>query len=271
MPGLYGQDIWCQLFSEPEAGSDAAAVRTVATRVDGGWKLNGHKLWTTRAQLSKWGLATVRTDLAASKHAGITTMAIDMHAPGVEIRPLRQLTGDEEFNEVRLENVFVPDADVVGTVGDGWTVARATLASESSSIGSGGGTINVPLDTLLALWGERPQRLAGGGVRIGQYLAKTQAVAAMNVRATFRELTGHQPGPEGSIPKLVVSDNAHDAADMLVQLAGTDSAAVSGVGAVAGDFALRCLALAIAGGTSEIKRNQIGERVLGLPREPKLV
>ncbi len=271
MPGLLAEEVWCQLFSEPEAGSDAAAVRTVATRVEGGWKLNGHKLWTTRAQLAAWGLATVRTDLAASKHAGVTTMAIDMHAPGVDIRPLKQLTGDEEFNEVRLEDVFVPDDCVVGAVGDGWTVARATLAGESSSIGSGGGTINVPLDTLLGLWRERPQRLAGGAVRIGRYLARTEAVTAMNVRATFRELTGHQPGAEGSIPKLVVTDNAHDAAGMLVQLAGSDGVAAVGVGAVTSDFALRCLALAIAGGTSEIKRNQIGERVLGLPREPKLV
>jgi alkylation response protein AidB-like acyl-CoA dehydrogenase len=269
-PGLLGEEVWCQLFSEPEAGSDAAAVRTGASRVEGGWRVSGHKLWTTQAHKARWGLATVRTDPIASKHAGLSTMAIDMHAPGVRVRPLRQINGDEEFNEVYLDEVFVPDDDVLGAVGDGWTVARATLAAESSSIGAGAGTIAVPVDTLLALWLDRPQRLAGGDVRIGSFLARQSAIAAMNVRATFRELAGHQPGAEAAVAKLAMTDNAHDGAELLIELAGTDGSLLSGVGAPTSGFALRVLALAIAGGTSEIKRNQIAERVLGLPREPTL-
>jgi alkylation response protein AidB-like acyl-CoA dehydrogenase len=269
-PGLLGREIWCQLFSEPEAGSDAAAVRTKATRADGGWRLSGEKIWTTRAHLARWGLATVRTDPTAPKHAGISTMAVDMKAPGVEVRPLRQLDGDDEFNEVRFDDVFIPDADVVGAIGDGWTVARATLAGESSSIGAGATTINVPLDMLLDLWRARPQRLAGGGVRLGVYLARTDAMAAINLRTTYREISGQNPGPEGSVVKLVYAENMAEGTHLLAQLAGPDGALRSGIGAAVSDIGLRWLAGPIAGGTSEIKRNQIGERVLGLPREPKI-
>ena len=131
--------MWCQLFSEPGAGSDAAAVRTAAKKVDGGWRVTGQKVWTSLAQYCQWGLATVRTDPDAPKHAGVTMMAIDMKAPGVTVNPLRGITGDAHFNEVFFDDVFVPDDDVVGDVNRGWLVARATLGNERISIGGGSG------------------------------------------------------------------------------------------------------------------------------------
>src|SRR5262249_48545149 len=134
---LVGELFWCQLFSEPNAGSDAAAVQTRGARVDGGWKVTGQKVWTSGAQHSNRGLATVRTDPSAPKHKGITAMVIDLHGPGVEVRPLREITGEALFNEVFLNEVVVPDADVVGEVNDGWRVARATLGNERVTIGSG--------------------------------------------------------------------------------------------------------------------------------------
>ncbi|EUA33844.1 acyl-CoA dehydrogenase, middle domain protein [Mycobacterium xenopi 3993] len=138
LPALRQEEIWCQLFSEPDAGSDAAGIKTRGTRVEGGWKVNGQKVWTSGAQYCRRGLATVRTDPDAPKHAGITAMIIDMKAPGVEVRPLRQITGGSEFNEVFFNDVFVPDEDVVGEPNGGWTVARATLGNERVSIGAAG-------------------------------------------------------------------------------------------------------------------------------------
>ena len=138
-PALNQDVIWCQLFSEPGAGSDAAGIRTRATRTEGGWRINGQKVWTSGAHMASFGLATVRTNPDAPKHKGITTMVIDMHAPGVTVRPLKMPTGNSDFNEVFFDDVFVPDADVVGPVDGGWTVARATLGNESVSIGGGDG------------------------------------------------------------------------------------------------------------------------------------
>ena len=143
-PALNQEVIWCQLFSEPDAGSDAAGVKTRATRVDGGWLVNGQKVWTSGAHVASFGLATVRTNPDAPKHDGITTMVIDMHADGVEVRPLKMPTGNSEFNEVFFNDVFVPDDDVVGPVDGGWTVARATLGNESVSIGGGQGGMAMP-------------------------------------------------------------------------------------------------------------------------------
>ena len=144
-PALNQDVIWCQLFSEPDAGSDAAGVKTRATRVDGGWLVNGQKVWTSGAHEASFGLATVRTNPDAPKHPGITTMVIDMHADGVEVRPLKMPTGNSEFNEVFFNDVFVPDDDVVGPVDGGWTVARATLGNESVSIGGGEGGMTMPV------------------------------------------------------------------------------------------------------------------------------
>ena len=144
LPALRQDLIWCQLFSEPDAGSDAAGVKTRATRVEGGWLLNGQKVWTSGAHQARYGLATVRTDPDVPKHQGITTVVIDMEADGVEVRPLKMPTGASEFNEVFLDDVFIPDDDVVGPVDGGWTVARATLGNESVSIGGGQGGMTVP-------------------------------------------------------------------------------------------------------------------------------
>ncbi|EUA88112.1 acyl-CoA dehydrogenase, N-terminal domain protein [Mycobacterium ulcerans str. Harvey] len=179
---LRQEEIWCQLFSEPEAGSDAASVKTRATRVDGGWKINGQKVWTSGAQYCARGLATVRTDPDVPKHAGITTVIIDMKSPGVEVRPLRQITGGSEFNEVFFNDVFVPDEDVVGTPNSGWTVARATLGNERVSIGGSGGYYEGLAAKLVKLAQNGADRLAGAEIRVGYFLVEDHALRLLNLR-----------------------------------------------------------------------------------------
>jgi alkylation response protein AidB-like acyl-CoA dehydrogenase len=259
--------IWCQLFSEPGAGSDAAGIRTKATRADGGWLINGQKVWTSGAHLASFGLATVRTNPDAPKHQGITTMVIDMHAPGVTVRPLRMPTGHSDFNEVFFDDVFVPDADVVGPVDGGWTVARATLGNESVSIGGDGGRA-IPLEAFIAPLDAHQERLAGGAGRVGRHFARLQTMRVLNLRSVYRAVAGGGPGPEGNIAKLVLSELAHESAEIMAGLAGPDGAFLDGDGGMAATLVLMSRALSIAGGTSEIKRNQIAERILGLPRDP---
>jgi alkylation response protein AidB-like acyl-CoA dehydrogenase len=270
MPALRQEVIWCQLFSEPDAGSDAAGVKTRGTRVEGGWLVNGQKVWTSGAHYASFGLATVRTDPDAPKHQGITTMVIDMHGDGVEVRPLRMVTGQSEFNEVFFNDVFVPDDDVVGPVNAGWTVARATLGNESVSIGSGdGGGRGATQGTMMAvLFDANPERLAGGSGRIGRFIAHGEAMAVLNMRSAHRAVTGGGPGPEGNVTKLVLSEMGHEAAAILGALSGPDLAYAEGPASVAATMVLMHRGMSIAGGTSEIKRNQIGERILGLPRDP---
>jgi alkylation response protein AidB-like acyl-CoA dehydrogenase len=270
VPAALNQEvIWCQLFSEPGAGSDAAGIRTRATRADGGWLINGQKVWTSGAHLAGFGFATVRTNPDAPKHNGITTMVIDMHAKGVTVRPLRMPTGNSEFNEVFFDDVFVPDDDVVGPVDGGWTVARATLGNESVSIGGGAGSMfTLPPDAVIGPLDEHPERLPGGEGRVGRFLASTQTMTALNLRAAYRAVAGGGPGPEGNITKLLLSENGHEAAAMLAALAGPDLAFLEGPGGLAGTLVLLNRSMSIAGGTSEIKRNQIAERILGLPRDP---
>jgi alkylation response protein AidB-like acyl-CoA dehydrogenase len=260
--------IWCQLFSEPDAGSDAAGIKTRGTRVDGGWLVNGQKVWTSGAHLARYGLATVRTNPDAPKHEGITMMVIDMKAPGVEVRPLKMPTGNSEFNEVFFNDVLVTDDDVVGPVDGGWTVARATLGNESVSIGGGQGGMAMPIDAFFGPLDAHPERLPGGAARVGRYIANSQAVEVLNLRSAHRALAGAGPGPEGNVTKLVLSENGHEAAAILAALAGPETAYLDGLGAIAGRMVLMHRAMSIAGGTSEIKRNQIGERILGLPRDP---
>ena len=273
VPSALSQDvIWCQLFSEPAAGSDAAAVRTRATRVDGGWVLNGQKVWTSGGHVAGHGLATVRTDLEAPKHAGITTMVIDMRAAGVDVRPLKMITGATEFNEVFLTDVFVPDDDVVGPVNEGWQVARATLGNESVSIGSGqgGGDMGPTPEQLIAAFDANPHRLAGGGARIGSYIAHQEAVQILNVRSVYRAVTGAGPGAEGSVTKLMLSELIQEAAAILAALSGPRIAVMQGQSEASAMMVLGSRAMSIAGGTSEIKRSQIAERLLGLPRDPMM-
>lgn len=267
-PALLQEVVWCQLFSEPGAGSDAAGIRTRGVRTEGGWIVNGQKVWTSGAHVSDRGLATVRTDPDAPKHRGITMMVIDMHAAGVTVRPLRQTSGDSEFNEVFFDDVFVPDSDVVGEVNDGWTVARATLGNESVSIGGDQETMAFPGSLLVQTYDAHPDRLAGGPVRLGRYIANYQALGLLNLRSAHRAVAGGEPGPEGAITKLMLSELGHDATAILASLAGPEAALLEGDNLLGGRMQLMHRALSIAGGTSEIKRNQIGERILGLPRDP---
>jgi 3-oxochol-4-en-24-oyl-CoA dehydrogenase len=270
VPAALNQEvIWCQLFSEPGAGSDAAGIRTRATRADGGWVINGQKVWTSGAQHASYGFATVRTNPDAPKHDGITMVVIDMHAKGVTVRPLRMPNGGSEFNEVFFDDVFIPDEDVVGPVDGGWTVARATLGNESVSIGGGGGSVfTLQPDAVIGPLDAHPERLAGGAGRVGRFLASTQTMTALNLRAAYRAVAGGGPGPEGNITKLLLSENGHEASAILAELAGPDLAFLDGPGSMAGTLVLLNRSMSIAGGTSEIKRNQIAERILGLPRDP---
>ncbi len=268
LSALRQEVIWCQLFSEPDAGSDAAGVKTRATRVEGGWLINGQKVWTSGAHLASFGLATIRTDPDAPKHGGITTMVIDMHAEGVEVRPLRMVTGHSEFNEVFFNDVFVPDDDVVGPVNGGWTVARATLGNESVSIGGGQGGGSMPADMVLAPFDAHPDRLPGGAGRVGRHIARTEAMAVLNMRSAHRAVVGGGPGPEGNVTKLVLSEIGHEAAAVFAALGGPETAYSDGAAALTAMMVLMHRGMSIAGGTSEIKRNQIGERILGLPRDP---
>jgi alkylation response protein AidB-like acyl-CoA dehydrogenase len=272
-PTLLGELMWCSLFSEPDAGSDAANVKTRARRVEGGWSVNGQKIWTSTAHVSHYGLATVRTDTGRRKHDGITAMIVAMDAPGVDVRPLRDITGGSGFNEVFFDDVFVPDDDVVGHVNDGWTVARATFGNERVSIGrqlSGEGT--AALVTLLDEHAAHDTALAR---EVGAVLAERQAMQLMNLRQAERAVVGGPPSAEGNIGKLLAGEHSQHVADVAMRIAGPEAAVRQGEALARGaiDPALLFLSsrgLTIGGGTSEITRNQIGERLLGLPRDPLL-
>jgi 3-oxochol-4-en-24-oyl-CoA dehydrogenase len=264
-PSMEGDIYWCQLFSEPDAGSDAAGIRTKAERVEGGWLINGQKIWTSGAQVSTHGLITVRTDPDVPKHAGITTMVIDMKAQGVEVRPLREATGNAMFNEVFFSDVFVPGDDVVGPVNAGWTVARSTLGNERVSIGSQGAGSFVELESLYRSHGEEP----GTAVPLGLLISERETLRLMNLRQAERAVAG-VPGPEGNLSKMIQAEHAQRTADLALSLAGEDAAYLDGEAAASVQSFLFTRCLTIAGGTSEIVRNQVAERILGLPRDPLL-
>jgi 3-oxochol-4-en-24-oyl-CoA dehydrogenase len=268
LPALRGEQVWCQLFSEPGAGSDAAAVSTKATRAEGGWIINGQKVWTSGAQNSQLGLATVRTDPDAAKHAGITTVIVDMSAPGVDVRPLRQITGGSEFNEVFFSDVFVPDNDVVGEPNNGWAVARATLGNERVSIGGGVVGGEGATNILVNLTERLGDRVAGAPERTGRYVADDHALRLLNLRRAARSVAGAEPGPEGNVTKLLLAEHLSERATLSAELLGPDVALVSGPAKMAGLMVLAARGMSIAGGTSEVTRNQIAERILGLPRDP---
>ena len=267
LPSMRLEQRWCQLFSEPNAGSDAAAIQTKATRVEGGWLVNGQKVWTSGAQNCNRGLATVRTDPDAAKHAGVSTFAIDMNAKGVEVRPLREITGEALFNEVFFDDVFVPDDDVVGPVNQGWTVARATLGNERVSIGSNKGALDqISAHDLV----EAIQRFAPDNVayrqEAGQLAAEEHAMQALSLRNVMRAIIGGPPGPEGAVTKLLSAEHQQRTTTFAMKVAA--DAAVSGDVDRYGFRYLFAKCLSIAGGTSEITRNIISERILGMPRDP---
>ncbi|OBI44860.1 acyl-CoA dehydrogenase [Mycobacterium sp. E796] len=263
-PSLEGDVRWCQLFSEPGAGSDAAAVTTRAKRVDGGWLVTGQKVWTSDAMNCQRGLATVRTDPDAAKHKGITAMIIDLAAPGVTIRPLTEITGETLFNEVFFDDVLVTDRDVVGAVNAGWAVAMATLANERVSIG--GGSVTMEAESLLDLMRRHGGNDRGLAREVGALLVEAYGIAALNMRQAARAVFESGPGVEGNIVKIVGAEHAQRVAELALSIARP--ALLTGEAPeVTHDYLFsRCLT--IAGGTSEIIRNLVAERLLGLPREP---
>jgi alkylation response protein AidB-like acyl-CoA dehydrogenase len=271
-PTLLGQLNWCQLFSEPGAGSDLASLSTRATRVDGGYVLNGQKVWTSLAQVADFGICLARTDPDAAKHAGITYFIVDMHAEGLDIRPLRELTGAAMFNEVFFNDVFVADDAVVGQPGDGWRIGRTTLANERVSMSSGASFGNgvESLIRTVARRHERGERVAPSmETRLGHLIAEAQSIALLGHRATLRTLSGVDPGSGSSVRKLLGVEHEQRVQEMGMALYGADGAVLDGKAQrwEEGFLSTRCLT--IAGGTSEVQRNVIAERMLGQPRDPE--
>ena len=268
-PTLLGELAWCQLFSEPGAGSDLAALATRAERVDGGWRLNGQKVWTTLAQSADWGICMARSDPSVPKHDGITYFIVDMTTPGIEVRPLRELTGEAMFNEVFLTDVVVPDDCVIGRPGQGWAVGRTTLANERVSMSSGS-TFGAGAESVLRRLGRLgPDAPPGALVGLGALLAEAQSIRLMGHRAGLRSLSGLDPGSGASVRKLLGAEHEQRVQEMGLSLYGAEGATVEGSAArwSQGFLATRCLT--IAGGTSEVQRNVIAERLLGQPRDPE--
>lgn len=259
-PTLRGDIFWCQLFSEPEAGSDLAALRTKAVKVDGGWKLSGQKVWTSRAHDSQWGVCLARTDADAPKHKGITYFLVDMAAAGIDIRPLREITGEALFNEVFLDDVFVPDEMVVGGVNDGWRLARTTLANERVAI-AGGTALGNPMEELLKALGGGELDTATAD-RLARLIIAAQVGSLLDQRIAQLAVGGQDPGSESSVRKLIGVRYRQALAEYRMEVA-------DGGGAVHGpavhDF-LNTRCLSIAGGTEQILLTLAAERLLGLPR-----
>ncbi len=271
-PTLLGQLSWCQLFSEPGAGSDLAALSTRAERIEGGYVLNGQKVWTSLAQTADFGICLARTDPDAPKHAGITYFIVDMHTEGLDIRPLRELTGAAMFNEVFFNDVFVPDDCVIGTPGDGWRIGRTTLANERVSMSSGASFGN-GVESLIRTMARRAERgdaaPASLQERLGHLIAEAQSVALLGHRSTLRTLSGVDPGSGSSVRKLLGVEHEQRVQEMGMALYGADGAVLDGKAQrwEEGFLSTRCLT--IAGGTSEVQRNVIAERILGQPRDPE--
>ncbi len=271
-PTLRGELAWCQMFSEPGAGSDLASLSTRAVPVPGGWSLTGQKVWTTLAREADFAICLARTDPDAPRHEGIGCFLLDMTTPGIDIRPLRELTGMAMFNEVFLTDVFVPDDCLVGSPTGGWAYARTTLANERVSMSSGS-SFGPGLAGLFSLAAGD-----GGGAelvddplvadRLGGLVADAHAIAVLGMRSTLRALGGGQPGPEASVRKLAGVTHEQSVQEAGLALLGPKAAVTQGAGAAWSGGFLGDRALSIAGGTSEIQRNVIAERLLGLPKDP---
>jgi alkylation response protein AidB-like acyl-CoA dehydrogenase len=266
LPGIRGgTEIWCQLFSEPDAGSDLANLGTRAEPDGDVWRVTGSKVWSSRAHYSRWGLLLARTDSSVAKHAGITAFGMAMDAPGVTVRPLRQMNGDTHFSEVFMDDVIVPDTDRIGPTGTGWKVAITTLAHERASIGAGWGSVTPRQLSTLAR--ERGFDDGPGRDRLAAVIADLEVSRMSNLRVKVAARSGRQPGPEGSGAKLRNSQVLQRLADLALDIEGLD-------GLAGGDdwqtLFLTGPSFGIRGGTDEIQRNIIGERVLGLPPEPRV-
>ncbi|GAA1924783.1 acyl-CoA dehydrogenase family protein [Nocardioides marmoribigeumensis] len=263
-PTLTGEITWCQLFSEPGAGSDLASLRTRAERTEGGWLLSGQKVWTSVAKESDWAICLARTNPDAPQHKGITYFLVDMTSDGIDIRPLRELTGEALFNEVFLDGVFVPDDCVVGEVDGGWPLARTTLANERVAIG--GRSFGVSVERALALLS--PDTGPVEQLRVGAAVAASSTVKALSLRGALRSLAGHGPGPESSVVKLLGVQERQDSSELVLDLLGDRAllADETGEGDAAMHEALLTRCLSIAGGTTQVLRNLTAERILRLPR-----
>lgn len=282
-PLFTGEEVWCQLFSEPGSGSDFAGLSAKGVQDGDEWIVNGQKVWTTLAHLSRWGLLIVRTDSEAVKHAGLTAFVVDMQAPGVEVRPLYQITGEAEFNEVYFTDVRVPGAEMLGNVGDGWRVSLTTLMNERVSIGGaippkGSG----PIRDAVKVWKDLPVDAKTPAARdeLMSLWIRAELLRLTNIRASQMRKMG-DPGPEGSIAKLAMAELNKDVYSFAVSLLGADGMLFpSGYQMIRPEQAmglenpqkafLRSRANSIEGGTSEVMRNILGERVLGLPGDVRV-
>ncbi|RUP04674.1 MAG: acyl-CoA dehydrogenase [Mycobacterium sp.] len=257
---LRGDFLWCQLFSEPGAGSDLASLRTKAVRGDGGWLLTGQKVWTSAAQKAAWGVCLARTDPEVPKHKGITYFLVDMKSPGIEIRPLREITGDSLFNEVFLDNVFVPDEMVVGSVNDGWRLARTTLANERIAMATGTALGN-PMEELLRVLSEVDLDAAQQD-RLARLILLAQAGALLDQRIAMLAVGGKDPGAQSSVRKLIGVRYRQELAEFTMDV--SEGGGLVHNRAVFDFLNTRCLT--IAGGTEQILLTVAAERLLGLPR-----
>ncbi|HEX2039716.1 MAG TPA: acyl-CoA dehydrogenase family protein [Acidimicrobiales bacterium] len=280
-PLFTGEEIWCQLFSEPGAGSDVAALATRAVRDGDEWVVNGQKVWTTLAHLSKWGMLVARTDPDQPKHKGMTYFVVDMHAPGVEVRPLYQITGEAEFNEVYFTDVRIPDAERLGEVGEGWRVSLTTLMNERVAIGGqvaprGGGLIG----EVVKVWKDRGHQDPAVRDRLMSLWIRAEVLRLTNIRASQLRAIGN-PGPEGSISKSAMAELNKDLGELIVDLLGPEGMLYPQGYPMARPTTammwsnpwqafLRTRANSIEGGTTEIMKNILGERVLGLPGDVRV-
>ena len=281
-PLFTGEEVWCQLFSEPGAGSDFAGLAARGVRDGEEWVVNGQKVWTTLAHLARWGLLVVRTDPEAVKHAGLTAFVVDMHAPGVEVRPLVQMTGEAEFNEVYFTDTRIPDVEMLGKPGDGWRVSLTTLMNERVSIGGtmpprGSGTIAA----LVEVWKRLPDqaRTAVARDRVTKLWIRAEVLRLTNIRASQNRRAG-DPGPEGSIGKMAFAELNKDVFEEAVDLLGPAGMLYGEYTMARPDKAmdlstpqkafLRMRANSIEGGTTEVMKNILGERVLGLPGDVRI-
>lgn len=268
-PIARGDESWCQLFSEPGAGSDLGGIATKAERTEDGWVVNGQKVWSSSALESDRGLLIARYDWDLPKQKGLVYLLLDMHAPGVDVRPLRQIDGGQHFAEVFLNDVFVPDSDRIGEPGEGWSVAMTTLLHERSSIGGGVGSFSMPFDQVVAIARERGKN-ADPLVRqtLADIYARRTVLDVLNARIQQKLLSGKIPEAEGSVIKILMAQLGTVTATAAIGMLGADGTLADGQGSAQQRF-LGMASLHIGGGTDEVQRNAIAERVLGLPRESR--